>query len=277
MADRLRTRELAKLRTRRWRARVRASRERHEGARAKERTLSISVLSTSSSSSFLKNSTGSDSTVSGGGERDLDVWDQELSIPVWWLARLQGYRYPVMVTALVIWRWHILRQRSRSWMWIRAADVFAQCGMSRHSIRRALDKLTAVGLIRIFRRRGVWPRVMVIEREGMMSSPSPVQYQPLPELWETQIETQFKTGQYRAAVWPATLVVAQWIWDHYTHQQAASFRVNLWTLSQQRQLPKRRADPALDLLQAAGLIQIHRTGKGWTPRVTISGDDLGVT
>lgn len=82
-------------------------------------------------------------------------------MPFWWMERLrQGrYRSSVWVTALVVWFWH--QQTQRSSFWVSSAEIFPACEMSRYAIRRALNRLQALGLIRVYRRRGWMPWVTI--------------------------------------------------------------------------------------------------------------------
>jgi hypothetical protein len=179
MADPIRTRALTRIRTQRWRERCRAS---HPASQQRAdplgahpslilRSLDLSFSDLSSS----KNSTGSSSTEerrtetrkTETGTGGNSTWQDRRLVPViplWWIERLRVQRrvsHHLWVAALVILHWQTQTGGS-TWFWIGSADFFPQCEMSRYAIRRALNRLQALGLIQIFRQRGKMPMVRIL-------------------------------------------------------------------------------------------------------------------
>lgn len=155
MADQTRTRELARRRKCRQRDRER------DRKRADPLGAHPFSVRTSSVRSSLSTSTGPKST--GMMETREDDRRLALVIPLWWIDRLRGQRrvpQHLWVTALVVLYWQT--QTRRSSFWVSSTDLFPTCGMSRYAIRRALNRLRDLGLIRILRCRGWMPWVTIV-------------------------------------------------------------------------------------------------------------------
>jgi len=88
-------------------------------------------------------------------------------IPLWWIDQLRRQRrvpQSLWITALVLLHWQSQTQRSS--FWVSSTDWFPRCEMSRYAIRRALNRLRDLGLIRVFRRRGWMPWVTILPRRS---------------------------------------------------------------------------------------------------------------